>query len=152
VLPQIGEFDEAGYTTEEWKMVHETQRILGNRAIGVTATCVRVPTLVGHAESVFVELTEHLSAEEARRILREARGVVVVDDPALSSYPMPIGVEGRDEVFVGRIREDTSCPNALNLWIVADNVRKGAALNAVQIAEALLLSGSDLVPRQPCPF
>ena len=137
-LPQIDEFLPSGYTKEEMKMLHETRKIMGDRTIQVTATTVRVPVYVGHSEAVNIETEHKLSANEARAILSEAPGVLVFDDPAHKLYPMPLDVAGKDEVYVGRIREDESIANGLNLWIVADNLRKGAALNAVQIAECLM--------------
>ena len=146
VIPQIDVFQEGGYTKEEWKMVHETVKIMGDPGIRVTATTVRVPVLVGHSESVNIETERKLTADDARRILSTAPGVCVVDDPAARAYPMPAPTAGTDEVFVGRIREDNSLENGLNLWIVSDNVRKGAALNAVQIAERLAADGLVRVP------
>jgi len=119
------------------KMVHETQKIFGDASIQVTATTVRVPVFVCHAESVNIETEGKLSANEARALLSVAPGVQVYDDPSRNLYPLPIDVVGTDDVFVGRVREDASIPHGLNLWIVADNLRKGAALNAVQIAEVL---------------
>ncbi|MGH7256157.1 MAG: aspartate-semialdehyde dehydrogenase, partial [Nitrospirales bacterium] len=136
--PHIDEFLPTGYTKEEMKLVHETRKIMGDQSIQVTATTVRVPVYVGHSESVNLETERKLSADEARAILALAPGVLVYDDPAHNLYPMPRDVAGKDEVYVGRIREDDSIPNGLNLWVVADNLRKGAALNAVQIAELLL--------------
>ena len=141
LIPQIDVFEEGGYTKEEWKMVHETVKIMGDPSIRITATTVRVPVMVGHSESVNVETEEKLSADEARALLAAAPGVCVVDDPASRRYPMPADAAGTDAVFVGRIREDNSTERGLNLWIVADNVRKGAALNAVQIAERLVQDG-----------
>ena len=146
LIPQIDVFQEGGYTKEEWKMVHETVKILGDASIRVTATTVRVPVVIGHSESVNIETEVKLGAEEARAILSSAPGVCVVDDPAARRYPMPADAAGTDAVFVGRIREDYSIANGLNLWIVADNVRKGAALNAVQIAERLAADGLIRVP------
>ena len=136
-LPQIDEFLPSGYTKEEMKMVHETRKIMGDQSIQVTATTVRVPVYVGHSEAVNIETERKLSANEARAILSAAPGVLLYDDPAHKIYPMPLEVAGKDEVYVGRIREDESIANGLNLWVVADNLRKGAALNAVQIAEHL---------------
>jgi aspartate-semialdehyde dehydrogenase len=136
-LPQIDDFLPSGYTKEEMKMVHETRKIMGDQSIHVTATTVRVPVYVGHSEAVNIETERKLSANEARAILSTAPGVLVYDDPAHKIYPMPLEVAGKDEVYVGRIREDESIANGLNLWVVADNLRKGAALNAVQIAEHL---------------
>src|SRR5437867_152149 len=120
------------------KLLNETRKIMGDDSIRVTATTVRVPVYVGHSESVNIETEKKLTANEARAILSEAPGVLLYDDPVHKVYPMPIDVAGKDEVFVGRIREDESIPNGLNLWIVADNLRKGAALNAIQIAEELI--------------
>ncbi|MBP1633937.1 MAG: aspartate-semialdehyde dehydrogenase [Acidobacteria bacterium] len=137
LIPQIDVFQAGGYTKEEWKMVHETVKIMGDPSIRVTATTVRVPVMVGHSESVNIETEDRLSADEARALLSVAPGVCVVDDPAARRYPMPADAAGTDAVFVGRIRDDNSIEHGLNLWIVADNVRKGAALNAVQIAERL---------------
>jgi len=137
-LPHIDEFLPTGYTKEEMKMLHETRKIMGDRTIQVTATTVRVPVYVGHSEAVNIETEQKLSANEARAILSEAPGVLVFDDPAHQIYPMPLDVAGKDEVYVGRVREDESIANGLNLWGVADNLRKGAALNAVQIAECLV--------------
>ena len=129
---------EGGYTKEEWKMINETRKVLGEPSLPVTATTVRVPVFCGHSESVNVETVVNLSAAEARKILREAPGVVVADEPENNVYPMAIDATGKDATFVGRIREDHTVPNGLNLWVVADNLRKGAALNAVQIAEILI--------------
>lgn len=136
-LPQIDDFLPSGYTKEEMKMVHETRKIMGDQSIHVTATTVRVPVYVGHSEAVNIETERKLSANEARAILSAAPGVLLYDDPAHKIYPMPLEVAGKDEVYVGRVREDESIANGLNLWVVADNLRKGAALNAVQIAEHL---------------
>ena len=137
-LPQIDEFLPNGYTKEEMKLLNETRKIMGDRTIQVTATTVRVPVYVGHSEAINIETERKLSANEARAILSEAPGVLVFDDPAHKIYPMPLDVAGKDEVYVGRVREDESIANGLNLWVVADNLRKGAALNAVQIAECLV--------------
>jgi len=137
-LPHIDEFLPTGYTKEEMKLLHETRKIMGDPSIQVTATTVRVPVYIGHSESVNIETQRKLTANEARVILSTAPGVQLYDDPAHAIYPMPLDVTGKDEVYVGRIREDESIPNGLNLWIVADNLRKGAALNAVQIAELLV--------------
>jgi len=137
-LPQIDVFLENGYTKEEMKMVNETKKILGDSSIGITATTVRVPVFVSHAESVNIETEEKISADEVRELLAAAPGVVVVDSPEKALYPLPVTVAGRDEVFVGRIRDDESITQGINMWIVADNLRKGAALNAVQIAEVLI--------------
>ncbi len=137
-LPHIDDFVPSGYTREEMKMVNETRKILGDHSIGVSATTVRVPVFVGHAESVNVETRKKVSVEETRAILSTAPGVQLYDDPSRGLYPLQIHAVGTDAVFVGRIREDDTIPNGLNLWVVADNLRKGAALNAVQIAEALV--------------
>lgn len=137
-LPHIDEFLPSGYTKEEMKMLHETRKIMGDASIQVTATTVRVPVYIGHSEAVNIETDRKLSANEARAILSAAPGVQLYDDPAHAIYPMPLLAAGKDEVYVGRIRDDESIPNGLNLWVVADNLRKGAALNAVQIAELLI--------------
>ena len=136
-IPQEDAFGENGYTSEEMKMLHETRKIMGDERILVSSTTVRVPVLVGHSESVNVEFEREMTPEEAREILRKAPGVTVLDDPANQVYPTPLAAEGKDDVFVGRIRRDLSCAKALNLWVVSDNLRKGAATNAVQIAELL---------------
>ena len=146
VIPQIDVFQDGGYTKEEWKMVHETVKIMGDPGIRITATTVRVPVLIGHSESVNIETERKLTAAEAREILSAAPGISVVDDPAAPAYPMPAPTAHTDAVFVGRIREDNSLDHGLNLWIVADNVRKGAALNAVQIAEQLVAGNLVRVP------
>ena len=146
LIPQIDVFQAGGYTKEEWKMVHETVKIMGDPGIRVTATAVRVPVPIGHSESVNVETEHKLTADEARRILANAPGIVVIDDPASRAYPMPASAAHTDAVFVGRIREDNSVERGLNLWIVSDNVRKGAALNAVQIAERLVADNLVHVP------
>lgn len=138
VLPHIDVFDDTGYSKEEWKMVRETKKIMGDESIAVTATTVRVPVFNGHSEAVNVETVEKLTAEEARSILAKAAGVKVADDPQNRIYPLPEYVSGQNDVFVGRIREDFSIPCGLNMWIVADNLRKGAAYNAVQIAEYMV--------------
>jgi len=137
-LPHIDEFLPSGYTKEEMKLVHETRKIMGDHSIAVTATTVRVPVYIGHSESLNIETERKLTANEARALLSTAPGVQVYDDPAHAVYPMPLDAAGKDEVYVGRIREDESIPNGLNLWVVTDNLRKGAALNAVQIAELLV--------------
>ncbi len=137
-LPHIDAFLENGYTKEEMKMVNETRKILGDPTIGVTSTTVRIPTVGGHAEAVNVEFKEEFILSEIRSILASTPGVIVQDDPQNNIYPMPIISKGRDEVFVGRLRRDESQPNTLNMWIVADNLRKGAATNAVQIAEFMM--------------
>jgi len=137
-IPHIDVFMDGGYTKEEWKMINETRKIFAEPNLPVTATTVRVPVFCSHSESVNVETAVKLSADEARRILREAPGVIVADDPSNNIYPLAIEATGTDATFVGRIREDNSVANGLNLWVVADNLRKGAALNAVQIAEILI--------------
>ncbi|MDT3778868.1 aspartate-semialdehyde dehydrogenase [Nitrospira sp. MA-1] len=137
-LPHIDDFLPNGYTKEEMKMVNETRKILGESSLPITATTVRVPVFICHAESVNIETEQKLSANDARAILAAAPGIQVYDDPDRNLYPLPIDVAGTDAVFVGRVREDESVPNGLNVWIVADNLRKGAALNAVQIAEELI--------------
>ncbi|HLC19270.1 MAG TPA: aspartate-semialdehyde dehydrogenase [Thermodesulfobacteriota bacterium] len=137
-LPHIDEFLGSGYTKEEMKMVGETQKILGDESVKVTATTVRVPVFVGHSESVNIETRKAVSPEEVRSVLEEAPGVVVLDEPEKAIYPTPVDAADRDEVFVGRIRKDPTVRNGINMWIVSDNLRKGAALNAVQIAEILV--------------
>ena len=136
-LPHIDVFLENGYTKEEMKMLHETRKILEDDSIGVTATTVRVPVFFGHSESINIETIEHVSAEEVRALLEETSGVKVVDDPYNNIYPLAIDAAGQDLTLVGRIREDESISNGINMWVVADNIRKGAATNAVQIAEIL---------------
>jgi aspartate-semialdehyde dehydrogenase len=137
-FPHIDAFLENGYTKEEMKMVNETQKIMEDDSIRVTATTVRVPVFRCHSGSVNVETEKNITANEVRALLSAAPGIIVYDDPSKNLYPVPIDVAGKDETYVGRIREDGSIPNGINLWIVSDNVRKGAALNAVQIAEHLI--------------
>lgn len=137
-LPHIDVFLDNGYTKEEMKMVNETHKILGDNTIGVTSTTVRIPTIGGHAEAVNAEFHKDFTLEHVRELLERTPGVIVSDDVKKNVYPMPIHSHGKDEVFVGRIRRDESQPRTLNLWIVADNLRKGAATNAVQIAEFML--------------
>jgi aspartate-semialdehyde dehydrogenase len=137
-IPHIDVFLEGGYTKEEWKMIQETRKIFGEPTLGITATTVRVPVFCGHSESVNVETEKKLTAQDVKAILREAPGILLCDEPQNNLYPMPIDAVGTDATLVGRIREDDSIPNGINLWIVADNLRKGAALNAVQIAEILI--------------
>lgn len=134
-LPHGGDFDETGYTSEEMKLVHETRKILGDQSIQVTATVVRVPVRGGHSEAVNVETHKPFDINEVRKMIAQTPGIKVQDLPETNTYPMPLYAEGKDEVFVGRIRTDFSQPNTLNMWVVADNLRKGAATNAVQIAE-----------------
>jgi aspartate-semialdehyde dehydrogenase len=138
VLPHIDVFLDNGYTKEEMKMVNETKKIMGDDSIRVTSTTVRIPVMGGHSESVNIEFAQDFDLQEVSELLAKADGVVVQDDVKRNVYPMPMNAHGRDEVFVGRIRRDESQPNTLNLWIVADNLRKGAATNAVQIAEYLV--------------
>ncbi len=146
-LPHIDVFLEDGYTKEERKMVDETKKIMGDDSIAVTATCVRVPVHTGHSESVNLQFARPLSVERARELLAAAPGVALVDDPANKAYPMPIHAAGKDDTYVGRVRADPTAENALNLWVVSDNLRKGAALNAVQIAELLVQRDLVRVPR-----
>ena len=143
VLPHIDVFGDNGYTKEEMKMVKETCKIMGNDSIRVTATTVRVPVMGGHSESVNIEFATNFDEAELRQLLASSPGVTVQDNPSAAEYPMPLYAAGKDDVFVGRIRRDYSQDNTLNCWIVADNLRKGAALNAVQIAE-LMISKSFL--------
>lgn len=135
LIPEIGSYKGDGLYSEELKMANETRKIMHAPDIAISATCVRVPVMVGHAEAIHVELAELMSPEEARDILSRAPGVVVVDEPDRSRYPMPLDCAGRDEVFVGRIRRDPSHPRGLAMWVVSDNLRKGAALNAIQVFE-----------------
>ena len=137
-LPHIDDFLPNGYTKEEMKMVNETRKILGESSLPITSTTVRVPVFICHAESVNIETEQKLSANDARALLSAAPGIQVYDDPSRNLYPLPIDVVGTDAVFVGRVREDESVTHGLNLWIVADNLRKGAAHNAVQIADELI--------------
>jgi aspartate-semialdehyde dehydrogenase len=137
-LPHIDVFVGDGYTREEIKMVNETRKIMGVPELALTATCVRVPVFVGHSESVNIQFKEPVEPAEVRELLASAPGVEVRDDPAHSIYPLAVDCEGKDPSYVGRIRRDFSAPNSINMWIVSDNLRKGAALNAVQIAELLL--------------
>jgi aspartate-semialdehyde dehydrogenase len=137
-LPQIDVFLDNGYTKEEMKMVNETKKIMEDDSIRVTATTVRVPVFYGHSESVNIETEKKITAGEVKKILSKAPGVHLVDNPKFAEYPLAIHAAGKDETFVGRIREDESIPNGINLWVVSDNIRKGAALNAVQIAEILI--------------
>jgi aspartate-semialdehyde dehydrogenase len=137
-LPHCDVFMENDYTKEEMKLVYETHKILGDSSIGITATAIRIPVVGGHSESVNLEFEKPYTLDEIRRLLEQTPGVVVLDNPEKNAYPMPIHAEGKDEVFVGRIRRDESVENAVNLWIVADNLRKGAATNTIQIAEYLI--------------
>ncbi len=140
-IPQIDVFTDNGYTKEEMKMLNETRKIMGDQSIQLTATCVRIPVIGGHSESVNIEFENDFDIEEVKNILSKAPGVVVQDDIENFVYPMPLSAHEKDETFVGRIRRDESQPNTLNCWIVSDNLRKGAATNAVQIAEYLLSKG-----------
>jgi len=142
VIPQIDMFDDNGYTLEEMKMINETKKILHMPDLAVTATCVRLPVVSGHSESVFIEVeNEGVTVADIRSILESAKGIKVLDNPAKQEYPMPLFAEGKDEVFVGRIRKDLSNNKGFHMWIVADNLLKGAALNSIQIAEAMIEDG-----------
>lgn len=141
VIPQIDVFTENGYTKEEMKMVNETKKIMGDDSIRVTATTVRIPVMGGHSESVNVEFERDFDLAELKALLQNSPGVIVEDDPQAQQYPMPLNAHERDEVFVGRLRRDETQPNTLNMWIVSDNLRKGAATNAIQIAEYLVQQG-----------
>lgn len=138
VLPEIDVFMDNGYTKEEWKMVEETRKIMHAGDMDISATCARVPVFTSHSEAVNIEFTDPIAPEDVREILSRAKGIKVLDDPVISLYPQPWSATGTDEVFVGRIRKDVSHPKGIVMWIVADNIRKGAALNTVQIAEELL--------------
>lgn len=141
LLPEIGSFKDDGYTSEEWKMTAETRKIMHEPELPLSATCVRVPVYVSHSAAVHVELSRQMDPEDFADLMREAPGVIVQDDPSISLYPQPRTATGRDEVFVGRIRSDSSHPRGLAYWVVCDNLRKGAALNALQIAEELVCRG-----------
>jgi aspartate-semialdehyde dehydrogenase len=141
VIPQIDVFLDNGYTKEEMKMVKETMKIMRDDSIRVTATTVRIPVMGGHSESVNIEFEKEFELDEVKKILSEAPGVILVDDPATQQYPMPMDAHEKDEVFVGRLRRDETQPKTLNMWIVSDNLRKGAATNAIQIAEYLKEKG-----------
>ncbi len=138
VIPQIDLFEDNGYTKEEMKMIRETKKILSDNTIAITATTVRIPVVGGHSESVNIEFESDFDVNDIRRILHDTPGITVQDNPDTYTYPMPLYAEGKDDVFVGRIRRDESQPNTVNMWIVSDNLRKGAATNAVQIAEYLV--------------
>ncbi len=140
VIPQIDVFTENGYTKEEMKMINETRKIMGDDSIGITATTVRIPVMGGHSESVNIQFENDFNVDTVREILEATPGIIVTDDIANLKYPMPIDAHDKDEVFVGRIRRDESQPKTLNMWIVSDNLRKGAATNAVQIAEYLIMN------------
>jgi aspartate-semialdehyde dehydrogenase len=141
LIPQIGAFTDNGYTEEEMKMQDETRKIMHSPAINVSATTIRVPAFFAHSEAVTIELSYPMEAEEARNLLKSAPGVILQDDPANKEYPMPLYAGGKDETFVGRVRKDLAFDNGLSMWVVSDNIRKGAALNAIQIAEVLLEKG-----------
>jgi aspartate-semialdehyde dehydrogenase len=149
VIPQIDVFLDNGYTKEEMKMVNETKKIMRDDSIRVTATTVRIPVMGGHSESVNVEFENDFDLDEVKRLLSQSPGVVLVDEPAKQQYPMPMDAHDKDDVLVGRLRRDETQPNTLNMWIVSDNLRKGAATNAVQIAEYLMEQGllSSAAPR-----
>jgi aspartate-semialdehyde dehydrogenase len=138
VFPHIGSFVDGDYTNEEWKLVNETHKIMHAPKIKISATCVRVAVRTGHSESIYIETAKPVTPQQARKILNNAPGVIVMDNPKQNLYPMPKDVEGRDETFIGRIRQDAFNKKGLWLWVVADNLRKGAATNAVQIAEVLI--------------
>ncbi|MNY34024.1 Aspartate-semialdehyde dehydrogenase [compost metagenome] len=140
-IPQCDVFEDNGYTKEEMKLVRETQKILSDKTIAITATAVRVPIVGGHSEAVNVEFSTDFDVNDVRKILHETPGIVVQDNTDTFTYPMPLYAHGKDDVFVGRIRRDESQPNTLNMWIVADNLRKGAATNTIQIAEYLVANG-----------
>jgi aspartate-semialdehyde dehydrogenase len=137
-FPHIGSFNEYDYTTEEWKLVKETHKIMHDDKIKISATTVRVPVKTGHSEAVYIETGKPIEPERLKSVLSKAPGIIVIDNPSDNLYPMPKDVEGKDEVFIGRIRRDPFVRNGLWLWIVSDNLRKGAALNAIQIAEELI--------------
>jgi len=141
LIPHIDVFQEMDYTKEEWKMVKETRKIMHDDNLAITATTVRVPVYRSHSESINIETHKKLTAEEARRVLQEFPNIIVEDDPAEKKYPMPLFTSDKDEVFVGRIREDNTIENGLNIWVAADQIRKGAATNAVQIAELVIKYG-----------
>jgi aspartate-semialdehyde dehydrogenase len=141
VLPQIGSFKEYGFTTEEWKMDRETRKMLHDDSMRITCTAVRVPVFYGHGESVYIETEDVIPLDRVREILASAPSVILVDDPERGEYPMPIDAAGKDAVYVGRIRQDPHVENGLHLWIVSDNIRKGAALNVIQIAEKMIEDG-----------
>jgi len=137
-IPHIGGFKDFGYTSEEWKMVHETHKIFHTKKMKISATCVRVPVLNAHSEAIYIETEKPISAQKAITLLRKSRGIVVIDDVKKAKYPMPLEASGSDMVFIGRIRKDPYVNNGLWLWVVSDNLKKGAATNAVQIAEYLI--------------
>lgn len=138
VFPHVESFEDNGYTTEELKMIHESRKILHQPDLRISPTCARVPVMVGHSEAVHVDFADETRADDVREILSSAPGITVVDDPAANRYPMPVDAAGKDDVLIGRIRQDLSNPRRVAMWIAADNLRKGAALNGIQIAEELL--------------
>lgn len=138
LIPRIDSFGEGDYTKEEWKMVKETQKIFNRNDIGITATCVRVPVLRSHCEAINIETEDKISVKQVKDILEKAPGIIVIDDPVKDRYPMPLDSSDKDEIYVGRIREDLTIDKGINLWLAGDQIRKGAATNAVQIAELLL--------------
>ena len=142
-LPHCDIFMENGYTKEEMKLVNETHKILGDESIGITATAIRIPVVGGHSESINIQLKSKFQLDDIRKLLHESPGIVLQDNPDTNTYPMPIYAQGKDEVFVGRIRKDFSQENSINLWVVSDNLRKGAATNTIQIAEYLI--NNDLI-------
>jgi aspartate-semialdehyde dehydrogenase len=146
VIPEIGGLKADGLYSEELKMIDETRKIFERPDLAVSATCVRVPVAVGHSEAIHLELERPMSPEEARAILREAPGIVVLDEPGRSEYPMPLEVASQDPVYVGRVRRDPSHPRGLALWVVGDNLRKGAALNAIQVFELIARNGWQPAP------
>ena len=141
IIPHGGDFLDNGYTTEEEKLINETKKILSDHSIRVTATVVRVPVFGGHSESVNIEFEKDFDIRDIKKIISDTKGVIVQDNNKNNIYPMPLFARGKDDVFVGRIRRDNSSPNTINMWIVSDNLRKGAATNAVQIAEYIVLKG-----------
>jgi len=140
-LPHCDIFMDNGYTKEEMKLVNETHKILGDESIGITATAIRIPVVGGHSESINIQLKSKFQLDDIRKLLHESPGIVLQDNPETNTYPMPIYAQGKDEVFVGRIRKDFSQENSINLWVVSDNLRKGAATNTIQIAEYLINNG-----------
>ena len=141
VIPQVDVFTDNGYTKEEMKMYNETKKIMHAPSLDVSATCVRVPVMRAHSESIWIETEQPISIEQAREALSNAEGVVVVDDPAQKKYPMPLDIANEDPVYVGRLRKDLTCANGLSFWVVGDQIKKGAALNAVQIAQYMIAHG-----------
>lgn len=141
VIPQVDVFTDNGYTKEEMKMYNETKKIMHAPSLDVSATCVRVPVMRAHSESIWIETEQPISIEQAREALSNAEGVVVLDDPAQKKYPMPLDIANEDPVYVGRLRKDLTCANGLSFWVVGDQIKKGAALNAVQIAQYMIAHG-----------